>query len=185
MATSVAPAYGAAAEPQVDFQIVPYEVQGRNLSEVLASIAKSAPSRDGDAFYAGLTTWQLRSTYDLASVERGCRIENGYVHLTVRVHLPVLVSPRLSGNAAAEWGRFTKALRVHEILHAQNAHRAAKNLLGKLQGRYTNVPCSRAGHLVEKGTAALIERIAQFDVELDATTKHGATEGAHLDTSIP
>ncbi|HEJ2863857.1 TPA: DUF922 domain-containing protein [Pseudomonas aeruginosa] len=185
LSMTVMNAFGGGASPEVDFQIAPYEVRGRTLAEVQASIAENAPSHSGDAFYAGLTTWELRSTYDLATVEEGCRIDNGQVHLTIRVHLPVLVSPRLSGPAAAEWGRFTKALRIHEFLHAQNAHRAAKTLLGKLQGRYTDVPCSRAGDLVDRGTSTLIERIAQFDVELDASTRHGASDGAHLNTSIP
>ena len=184
LAAAVTQAFGSGASPQVDFQIAPYEVRGRNLAEVQASIAESAPSRSGDAYYAGLTTWELRSTYDLVAVEEGCRIDNGHVYLTIRVHLPVLVSPRLSSPAAAEWGRFIKALRVHEFLHAQNAHRAAKTLLGKLQGRYTDVPCSRAGELVDRGTSALIERIAQFDIDLDTSTKHGASEGAQLNTSI-
>jgi len=173
----------AASVPEVDFQVVPYPVRGRSLAEVQADMARQAPSKNDESYYAGLTTWDLRSTYDLVPTSEGCLIDNGQVFLRVRVHLPQLVdSQRLTAGAVREWRRFSAALHGHEMLHAQNAHRAAVTLLSKLNGRRTDILCESARGVVERGTAVLMQRISQFDRELDAHSHHGATQGAQLAT---
>lgn len=184
LALSISATY-AAGKPNVDFKLTYYPVAGTTLSEIQRSISVNTPSREGNTYYAGVTIWSLSSTYELLTMPEGCRVDNGQVFLDVRVHLPRLSdSSGLSAPALKEWNRFTNSLKVHEMLHAQNAYRAADNLLRKVNGTKTTVPCARAKIIAEQATSTLITRIADFDLQFDKKTNHGASQGAVLDTSI-
>lgn len=184
LALSATAAYSDGS-PTIDFKLIHYPVSGNTLSEIKHSISVNAPSREGSTYYAGVTIWSLSSAYDLLPTAEGCRVDNGQVFLNVAVHLPHLAnSSALSAPALKEWNRFSNSLKVHEMLHAQNAYRAAANLLRKVNGTKTTVPCPRAKIIAEQATSALITRIADFDLQLDKHTNHGSTQGAVLDTSI-
>lgn len=185
LALSATVAY-ADGNPTIDFKLFHYPVAGSTLSEIKHSISVNTPSREGSTYYAGVTIWSLNSAYDLLPTAEGCRVDNGQVFLNVAVHLPILSdSSELSAPALKEWNRFSNSLKVHEMRHAQNAYRAAANLLRKVNGTKTTVPCPRAKVIAQHATSTLITRIADFDLQLDKHTNHGATQGAVLDTSIP
>lgn len=175
----------AVSSPSIEFNIQYYEVAGRSMAEIQHSIAMNAPSKSGGSYYAGVTIWNLNSTYDLIQIPQGCRIDNGQVFLNVVVHLPKISNFNLlSAPVLREWVRFSSALKTHEMLHAQNSYRAASTLLKKISGTKTSVPCVRAKSIVEEATSTLINRISDFDRQLDRETNHGATQGAYLNMNI-
>jgi predicted secreted Zn-dependent protease len=182
------PGCGASAEslrPDVRFQVEYYRVTGRSMAEIQSSIGEQTPSKEGSYFYAGVTVWDLNSSFDLVSSSSGCSLSNGQVFLNTTIHLPQLAdSGHLSEGVRAEWTRFSNALKTHEMLHAKNAYRAATTLLSKIHGLRTKVPCERARTIIQKGTDELIWRISEFDRELDSQTQHGKTQGAYLDLDV-
>jgi predicted secreted Zn-dependent protease len=89
----------------------------------------STPSKEGTYYYAGVTIWDLNSSYDLVDTAKGCAVKNSEVRLNTTIHLPQLAETRLvSASVRAEWTRFSNALKTHEMLHAKNAYRAAMTL---------------------------------------------------------
>lgn len=168
----------------VDSRVETYPVQGDTIREIQRSIGLNTPSRNGDSFYAGETIWSLSAKYAVVPTDAGCRFQNGKVHLTLRVRLPMLTSTPKSEAVRAEWERFHRALTAHEVLHQQNAYRAANDLKSKLSGTQTALSCVRAKQVAERAIQSLIERISQYDKELDRQTRHGATQGAALNLDV-
>lgn len=173
------------SRPKVTFQISYYPVFGRSIAEISNSIGQNTPSKDGDVFYAGVTVWDLSSSYEMVGTPVGCALANSQVFLNTTIHLPQLAEPgRVSDGVRNEWARFSNALKTHEMMHAKNAYRAASTLLGKINNLTTSVQCDRARVIIQDGTDALIKRITKFDRDLDNETDHGRTQGAFLNLGI-
>lgn len=170
------PVLGSTA-PIVDSKIETYPVSGDSIAEIQRSIARNTPSRSGNSYYAGVTTWSLSATYTLTPTQQGCLIDNGDVFLKLRVHLPKLTNDLIVEGVRQEWRRFIFSLGAHERQHTQNAYLAATSLLAKLNGKHIEVPCSRARIIAESATKALIERISAYDKDFDHQPRHGATQG--------
>ncbi len=180
--------YCASAEisrPKVTFKISYYPVFGRTIAEISNSIGQNTPSKEGDVFYAGVTVWDLNSSFEMLSTPAGCSLANSQVYLNTTIHLPQLADPdQVSEGVRSEWTRFSNALKTHEMMHAKNAYRAASTLLNKINNLTTSVKCDRARIIIQDGTDALIQRITDFDRDLDHETKHGRTQGAFLNLEI-
>ncbi|MDF9779235.1 DUF922 domain-containing protein [Pseudomonas baetica] len=173
------------SRPKVTFQISYYPVFGRSIAEISNSIGQNTPSKDGDVYYAGVTVWDLNSSFDMVSTPAGCSLANSQVYLNTTIHLPQLAAPgQVSDGVRNEWTRFSNALKTHEMMHAKNAYRAASTLLGKINNLTTSVQCDRARIIIQDGTDALIKRITEFDRDLDNETEHGRTQGAFLNLGI-
>ncbi|MGE8066148.1 DUF922 domain-containing protein [Pseudomonas sp. NPDC089569] len=171
--------------PKVNFQISYYPVFGRTIAEIQNSIGQNTPSKDGDVYYAGVTVWDLNSSFEMLSTPAGCSLTNSQVNLNTTIHLPQLTDPdQVSAGVRTEWVRFSNALKTHEMMHAKNAYRAASTLLNKINLLSTSVPCDRARIIIQDGTDTLIQRITEFDRELDNETEHGRTQGAFLNLGI-
>lgn len=183
MVCGAVPVLGSTA-PIVDSKIETYPVSGESIAEIQRSIALNTPSRSGDSYYAGVTIWSLSATYSLIPTPQGCLIDNGDVFLRLRVHLPKLTNDLISESVRQEWRRFVFSLDAHERQHTRNAYLAATSLLAKINGRHTEVPCSRAKVIAESATKALIERMSAYDREFDHQTRHGATQGAYLNPNV-
>lgn len=178
-------AWADALRPIVDLRVAYYSVTGQTISEIQKSIAESTPSKEGTYYYAGVTIWDLNSSYDLVDTAKGCAVKNSEVRLNTTIHLPQLAETRLvSASVRAEWTRFSNALKTHEMLHAKNAYRAAMTLLSKISRVDTAVPCLRARTIIQEGTDALINNISDFDRQLDRQTQHGKTQGAFLNMGV-
>lgn len=173
------------SKPKVTFQISYYPVFGRTIADIRNSIGQNTPSKDGDVFYAGVTVWDLNSTFDMVGSPAGCSLTNSQVYLNTTIHLPQLTDPgQVSEGVREEWARFSNALKTHEMMHAKNAYRAASTLLSKINNLTTSVQCDRARIIIQDGTDALIKRITEFDRDLDNKTEHGRTQGAFLNLGI-
>lgn len=170
----------AGGRPNVDSRVVPYEVIGATISEIQRSMASASPNREGGTYFAGATVWDLDATYDLVPAKPGCIFGQAEVDLTIRVHLPVLVSPATPEAVRIEWARFKRALIAHEALHQQNAYRAATELISKLSNVRTELDCETARAVADRATKALVDKISAYDEVLDRRTRHGATQGVYL-----
>ncbi|WP_429380290.1 DUF922 domain-containing protein [Pseudomonas laurylsulfatiphila] len=173
------------AKPNVTFQISYYPVSGHSIAEIRNSIGQNTPSKEGDVFYAGVTIWDLNSSFDMVGSPSGCTLTNSQVYLNTTIHLPQLADQSLvSDGVRSEWTRFSNALKTHEMMHAKNAYRAASTLLSKINNLSTSVQCDRARIIIQEGTDALIKRITEFDRDLDNETEHGRTQGAYLNLGV-
>ncbi|HHH9441283.1 TPA: DUF922 domain-containing protein [Pseudomonas aeruginosa] len=168
------------------FKIEHYQVTGRTIVQIQQSISEKAPTRNGDTFYSGATVWSLASTYDYVQLANGgCAISNPKVTVDISISLPVLLDdPQRSPAVVREWQRFYSALSEHEMLHAANGKRTAQILLNRLSGVRTELSCDRLRVVVSDAGQALIQKLGQYDTQLDLQTNHGATQGAVLDIRV-
>ena len=91
----------------------------------------------------------------------------GYCEVSVRIRytMPVHTNPdRMSPELRAHWDRMITAMRRHEEMHGQHAINAAREI-------------EQAGC---KNGMAILGKWRRADRDLDARTRHGRTQGVHL-----
>jgi predicted secreted Zn-dependent protease len=149
-----------------------YAVGGVTEAQIRARLnANAPPSPDGfkgDAY----TSWNYHWSWP-GYGSSACSLDKAQVTLTVDVHFPRWTHPKAASAAvAAAWNRFATALAVHESGHAAYA-RARYAFVVRAIKRAT---CRTA----DAAARAQLALIRKHDVAYDASTKHGATQGAHF-----
>jgi len=109
-----------------------YSVSGASMAQIRHSLLQS-PLRSPDGRVAfGLTDARFGFQSATAWVKgQGCRFVPPYhVTLDLVVTLPELdQSTRLSGSEQAQWNRYEKELRDHEMIHVEDSRASARELL--------------------------------------------------------
>lgn len=120
----------------------------------LAEIERSMAERGPNGFWA-YTTWNVNWT-------GGCALT-----VKAEIIMPELgPDTNLSASDIAEFARMTEALYAHEMLHVENGVAAADEV--ESQGCPTD-------------TSDIFATYNQADIDLDAETDHGFTQGVYLD----
>jgi predicted secreted Zn-dependent protease len=180
-------------EPRADVQVVDsrirYDIEGSTADQLAAQIKELGPTdpeNQGGSFAGYARTrfaWDVDESVPLGAKGQRCMIESVDVYVDVWITLPRWEPPGSASSALiAEWSRYVDRLRVHELGHkdiavrlAKEAARATRGLLG---------PCG----VVEETAGERIERILDREERLqrsyDRSTRHGATQGAYLNTSV-
>lgn len=113
----------------------------------------------------------------------GCAVTALETDLAVTMHLPRWhPGEDASPVAIREWDRYSVALRVHEDGHADIGAAAAAAIRQELSGlRHASGCAALVKELDDRGKAIIEEHQAR-EREYDASTRHGATQGARLET---
>jgi predicted secreted Zn-dependent protease len=149
-----------------------YAVGGATEAQIRARLDARAPASPdgfkGDAY----TSWHYRWSWPGYGAAT-CELARATVTLTVDVHFPRWTHPRGAPAAvAAAWNRYARALAVHESGHAAYA-RARYPYVVRAIKRAT----CRTADAAARAQLALIRR---HDAAYDASTNHGATQGARF-----
>ncbi len=188
-----------------------YTVSGKTLDDINKDMMKKGPPDPNESKkYSGSCLGELvldikGSDFDFATTDGSSPIEitatlkGGTLACNTTTTIPKLASDKdLSDDAKKEWKRFLSKVQVHEDGHADSYLKLAKTIsddLNGLSGKGTG-PNERAAQAAAvkdltdqikknySGSGSLSERIKDDAKAYDAKTKHGATQGAVLDTSI-
>ena len=147
-----------------------YDVDGTDPKAIRDSLkALGQPGRDGKT-YAASTYWRAQWHWS-ANADGSCDL----AHMTYEFHITVTL-PRLHDRARIEptlrqsWARYMAALIDHELGHARHGYDHRDDIADAVRSSR----CENANAAGE----AVIQELSRYDVEYDAETHHGATQGA-------
>ncbi len=167
-----------AAEPlKIEF----YDVQGTSGRELLQSLSERGPLGKDGIRYHGFTRWQVKWTYQFASKGKRCEIASLEAEPSGIMTLPRWDSPaRASTTLKQEWTRYMAALRVHENGHYNLAVSAANEIKQRYSRLSSDVGCEALRAQIGSKARAVIAQSRTKETEYDASSGHGATQGARF-----
>lgn len=169
-AAGTAPTVVVGAVPNATMQY--YDVSGTSVTELRASMDAREPvdssGRRNDAF----TTWNIDWTWPL-NPDGTCILSGATTTDTITVTFPRWLPPADAlASLIARWNTYESALVTHESGHVSFVVSTAADVLSAIK----RATCTTA----EAAAQAVITRIRQHDLDYDAETDHGATQGARF-----
>lgn len=188
-----------------------YAVAGKTLKDINADILKKGPQDPNESKrYSGSCRGELvlaiqPSDFDFLTINASSPVEvtatlkGGTLTCNTTTTLPKLASDKdLSAAAKTEWKRFLSKVQVHEDGHADSYFNLADVIstgLNIMAGKGTgkderSAQAAAAKDLTTQiskklsGTNSLSQQVKDDAKAYDARTKHGASQGAVLDTTI-
>ena len=149
-----------------------YDVTGTSTTELRSSMNAQGPSDAGGNHNDAFTTWNIDWTWPL-SPDRSCILAGATITMVITVTFPRWMPPQGTSPAlVAEWNAYQQALVEHESGHVTFVVATANDVLAAIKG----ASCTTA----EAAAQAVVARIRQHDLDYDAATNHGFTQGAHF-----
>jgi predicted secreted Zn-dependent protease len=149
-----------------------YDITGTTATELRASINASGPVDSSGQHNDALTMWNIDWTWPL-NPDSSCILSNATITTTITVTFPRWSpAPGASATLVQQWNTYQAALVTHESGHVSFVVATAPDVLAAIKG----ATCATA----EAAAQAAVARIRQHDVDYDAETSHGATQGARF-----
>ncbi len=161
--------------------IATYPVSGQTLNDLVNSLnAQAMPdSNDPSGRYYAQTQYYVAAQWFVQPTARGCEVESGSVTLAMTMTLPALSSTAgMPPDVLDHWTTFVNNTITHETGHVRRDQQGARDLQ---HGLGTYPPAADCATLKSK-LSDLFDRasnaIRQSNIDYDAATNHGATQGA-------
>jgi predicted secreted Zn-dependent protease len=167
------PASAMAPAPKIAHAtMVYYVVGGTTANQVRARIDKRRPVASDGSRYDAFTHWEYRWNWPGYGTS-SCTLSQARVTVRVTVSFPRWSHPKGSApTLPAAWARYSKALARHEKGHVDYAVARYPAVVRAIK----NSTCAGA----DKAATAQLNLIRRHDVAYDASTRHGATQGARF-----
>lgn len=171
-----------AAEPAVKRDVVHYDVIGSTPLEIRAVLARIGPLNiDGKQRFDAVTRWRVRWNYRYRDTAQGCTIASVSVNVDVTITMPRLkADASTSPTLARAFAVYTEKLLLHENGHADIGIEAAKQIETGIRQLGPLPSCDALGQAANALGNALIREANRKDLEYDARTQHGRTQGARF-----
>lgn len=168
----------ASCELKVKERYEYYDIDGSTVPELKKQM-KHNGTRWGDGrTYAAVTTWDLHFDYDTTEDDGRCSVKSAQTRVDIVYHLPRWTPAASAASLAPEWGNYITHLKTHEFGHKDIAVKIAAEInevLASLQNFRNQTALEReAKRLTDEKLRALND----LQVEYDARTRHGETQGA-------
>ncbi len=149
-----------------------YDIFGSTESELRAQLDAKGPVDPSGYKGDALTRWSYNWSW-LGFGTDACDLSTAAVSYQITVTLPRWNPPANAPPAlVAKWINYVHALVTHETGHVEFAAAQQPVILAAIQ----NAKCATANAAAQ----AVLQRIRQHDIEYDAATNHGATQGAQF-----
>jgi predicted secreted Zn-dependent protease len=133
---------------------------------------------NGHTFY-GHTDWHVNWHFNWSEKSDGrCRISNISASLTATIVLPQLGSA--TPEQQEKFGAFIAALRTHELGHVANGREAAAKIDREILALPEMSSCQILQQEANDLGKGVIKEYNERDVQYDAETKHGRTQGVFI-----
>lgn len=153
-------------------KITYYNISGSTETELRDQMNALAPTGlDG---YRGdaLTNWYIRWTWDGYGTE-DCDLRTAKATYDIKVTMPRWLPPQEASSALVEkWNAYILALAAHEKGHVDNVIANLPSVINAIR----RADCSTA----EARAQEVLNGIRQNDIDFDARTEHGTTQGAQF-----
>jgi predicted secreted Zn-dependent protease len=170
------------ADPIVSEVFKYYDVDGETASDIRADLNRHGPT-DGTEHrrFDAVTHWHIRWQYEYRDVDAGCRIARVSTKVDIVYSFPRLAGGTLAPSALRKaFGGYLDRLLVHEKGHAQTAIDIARRIEDGIRSLPPAPTCSALGVIANELGHALIKEANRLDIEYDARTEHGGTQGARF-----
>ena len=172
-------ACGAACAKDQAPVYTPYPINGSTAAELDAQMQALGPRQHDGARYPGGAQWQISWEYSSAPHGARCRLGQLRVKLTSNITLPHWQQrSQADDELGAAWDAFLVQLELHEQGHVQHGREAAEDIRRALTG--LSGSCSTLDQQAAERGKQIIAAYSQRDIEYDAQTRHGQTQGAVL-----
>ncbi len=156
-----------------------YEVRQGPGTSLLHALNSASPVRQNGQTFHGHTAWEIRWKFRWNQSAAGlCAITSVTTALSIKTTLPQLTSGTPEGTA--EFGRYLPALRTHEEGHAAIARKAAREIDQAIARLPPVSNCQTLESEANRTGQRLLDAARLRDIDYDASTKHGCTQGACL-----
>jgi predicted secreted Zn-dependent protease len=154
-----------------DTDVAYYDVSGTDAQSLRASLNAAGPRDGHDHLHVdALSTWRI-SWYWPTAADGSCDLSQADVRFAATVLLPRLVGGHaLNPILGRQWQEYLAALTLHEAGHVRHAYEHSSDVASAIRSS----TCQDANSAAK----AVIRDLVQFDIAYDASTKHGATQGA-------
>lgn len=158
-----------------------YSVSGDTARKLGDDLDARGPVGPDGSKHHGYTRWDIRWSYRWAQAGQHCELRSFDTELRVAMTLPEWDRPEgVSSGLAAEWERYSTALRAHEQGHYDIAVAAVEEIKRRIPGQTRTLPCASLGKHLDDAAGAVLEEFRRIEQEYDEETAHGATQGARF-----
>ena len=149
-----------------------FDITGTTAGELRDSINAQGPLDSGGRRNDALTMWSIDWTWPL-NADSSCILDSATISTTITVTFPRWQPPPgASASLIDQWNAYEAALVTHESGHVSFVVATAPEVLAAIKG----ATCAAA----EAAAQAAVGRIRQHDIDYDAETNHGGTQGARF-----
>lgn len=157
-----------------------YTVSARTLSGLRSGIAACPIRVTVAGNYHAITARQVSWSYAFSQSGAQCTIKNVRVGLHVTQLLPAFAPKADTAQSVIDaWNTYHANLVTHENGHVNVAKQYANDLVNKLNALGTN-DCGTIKAQAQTTVSSVLSALNATDTDYDATTGHGATQGAVL-----
>lgn len=167
------------AEPVVTETIKYYDVSGTDARAIRASLNRNGPISGTDGKrYDAVARWNVAWKYQYNIANGSCAIKSASTEVKVTIAFPRLQTDAATpADLKASFDKYTDKLMLHEKGHVQNAIDIAKRIETGIRALPPEASCALLAATANKLGHALIKEANQADVDYDARTQHGRTQG--------
>lgn len=168
------------AAPTIDEQRNYYPIHGSNSQELRAQMNTYGPLVKGKHF-DGQVKWYVHWNYhwfhDLG--KQNCAITSVDVSVLIQHSIPQWENAAESDKETQDkWRNYLSHLELHESGHATNGKQAAEDIEKALLSTAPKPSCDQLKNELDTTAQNLIKQHEAWDVEYDAKTEHGRSQGA-------
>jgi predicted secreted Zn-dependent protease len=167
------------AVPVVNEKYEYYEVRGNNEKDLRCQMTDHGCRWSDGRKYDSVTSWYVTWDYGYNRTPQGCSAESFKAIVDITFRFPKWVRSDEAPQAMTDkWDAYMKNLVAHENGHRDMAVAAAADLYREVSSLRPAPSCAEIDRKVKMLCRERIEQMNQDQKEYDATTVHGATQGA-------
>lgn len=164
--------------PEVNEEVKYYSISGSNTQELKSAMKQLGPVDKEDKHWNGYTDWHVDWSYSYVTTDQGCTTGPVKTKVDITMRLPQWDNP--TENLRNEWQRYSNALRGHENGHKDIAIQAAQHIASELANLPPSSSCEELEKVADAEGNKMLDETRDQQKDYDATTNHGATQGARL-----
>ncbi len=162
-----------------------YTVTGVTIPELRQSLRQNRPWKERSQHDA-MTEWRVNWQYMVTPMASGCRCSSFTTQTAITITMPRWMAPTNALETTRKiWQQYITALGGHEAGHGAIAVAAAAELNKRVGSLGEATECDGLKRKIEALCPRVIEEFRARDKTYDATTRHGATQGAVLPGGRP
>jgi predicted secreted Zn-dependent protease len=167
----------ASVSEQIEYEY--YTVNAAPNRTLLSDINEASPIHEYGHTFHGHTHWNVSWHFWWHETPGGaCRITEVKTEATAKIQLPRLVNANTQQQA--QFDKYIAALRVHELGHADNGKQAANEIDRGIMALPEMPSCTTLSTTANALGRRILREHNDQDLQYDAATGHGKTQGAVL-----
>ena len=167
------------AVPVVNEKYEYYEVRANNEKDLRCQLTDHGCRWNDGKKYDSVTSWYVTWDYGYNRTPRGCSAESFKATVDITFRFPKWVRTDDAPQTMVDkWDAYMKSLVTHENGHRDMAVSAAAELHREVASLRPAPSCADIDREVKLLCRERMERLNQEQKDYDATTVHGATQGA-------